>query len=143
MGMITPHEAFEENKIEPGEPPRCYFSAAKARARDMHLFRIRPATSLMMLFAFWAVSACAFAQVIFNGASSPVAAMLTTATNTVTLSQTIPSQSNGLLVICVSMNNQQSVTSTVTSITDNRPFASSPSEPGAAPRPSPASKSGH
>jgi len=119
MGMITPHEVFEEMKSNreshhgiTSQPPRC------AR-ENMHLFRIPPATDLMMLFVFVAVASCAFAQVIFNGTSSPVAAALTTATNTVTLSQTIPSQSNGLLVICVSMNNQQSVTSTVTSITDN------------------------
>ncbi len=33
MGITSPHEVFEENKIEPGEPPRHSFSAAKVRAR--------------------------------------------------------------------------------------------------------------
>jgi hypothetical protein len=33
MAMITPHEVFEENNIEPGEPPGHYFSAAKVRVR--------------------------------------------------------------------------------------------------------------
>jgi hypothetical protein len=32
-GEDTPHEVFEENKIEPEEPPRHYFSAAKVHAR--------------------------------------------------------------------------------------------------------------
>ncbi len=80
MGMITPHEVFEEMKSNreshhgiTSQPPRC------AR-ENMHLFRIPPATDLMMLFVFVAVASCAFAQVIFNGASSPVAAALTTAT---------------------------------------------------------------
>src|SRR5260370_9475682 len=73
----------------------------------------------MMLLVFLAVASCACAEVIFSGVSSPVAAKLTTGTDTVTVTQTIPSQSNGLLLICASINNQQSTTSTITSITDN------------------------
>src|SRR5260370_29009935 len=119
MGMVTLGEVYEENKIESGEPPRHYFSAAKVGTRNVHLFRSRPATQLMMLLVFWAVASCACAQVIFNSVSSPVAAKLTTGTDTVTVTQTIPSQSNGLLLICASINNQQSTTSTITSITDN------------------------
>src|SRR6267154_6732585 len=103
---------LESHQGTTSQPPRC------AR-ENMHLFRSRPATQLMMLFVFLAVASCACAQVIFNGVSAPVAAKLTTGTDTMTVTQTIPSQSNGLLLICVSMNNQQSTTSTVTSITDN------------------------
>jgi len=42
MGMITPHEVFEENKIEPGEPPRHSFSAAKVRAKICIYFVFAP-----------------------------------------------------------------------------------------------------
>jgi peptidase C25-like protein len=85
----------------------------------MQFFRVCATTKLTILLTFLCVASCGFTQVIFNGASAPVKAELPPGTNTVTVSQTIPSQTNGLLVICVSMNNQQSPTSAISSITDN------------------------
>src|SRR5260370_3627648 len=85
----------------------------------VQLFSVRAAARVILVVVLLGVASCAFAQVIFMGASSPVTAELPPGTDTVTVTQTIPLQTNGLLVIGVSMNNQQSPTSTVTGITDN------------------------
>ena len=97
------------------------FYAQLFRVQLLHvqLFSVGAAARLILVLGLLGVASCAFAQVIFMGASSPVTAELPPGTDTVTVTQTIPLQTNGVLVIGVSMNNQQSPTSTVTGITDN------------------------
>lgn len=90
----------------------------RLNSRSASRWSARSSTVLCVMFVL-GVATSGLAQVVFQGASAPVTGTLTTGTNTVTVTQTIPAQTNGLLVICVSMNNQQSPTSTVTTITDN------------------------
>lgn len=73
--------------------------------------------SVLLVIMFWASPA--LGQVAFIAASAPKTAQLTLLANTISFSQTLSSQSNGLLIIGVSLNINQSATSAVTQITDN------------------------